>query len=198
MDEGTLDLSIPMVYKAQHTPSNVVQFREWIEFTKDSQYGRHGAIGLGPFLNSLENTLVQVDESRAPSAAGALPRGLNFFSYQTTNVAIPSTPVRPRDEFFRALTEDGAYAPIAPFPGTAPIPEMSWKTQPRAGHLLVHILDVDDNPADGALVTMERQPRDSPTCPSCSSRTATATSAAWTSGPASTGWTSRPRAATAR
>jgi uncharacterized lipoprotein YddW (UPF0748 family) len=156
MDEGILDLSMPMVYKAQHTPSNVVQFREWIEFTKNSQYDRHGAIGLGPFLNSLENTLVQVGESRAPSTTGALPRGLNFFSYQVTNASIPGRPARPRDEFFRALTEDGAYAPEAPFPGAAPVPEMSWKTDPRVGHLLARIVGNDGEAADGARVTIER------------------------------------------
>jgi uncharacterized lipoprotein YddW (UPF0748 family) len=157
MDEGILDLSIPMVYKAQHTPSHVVQFREWIEFTKNSQYDRHGAIGLGPFLNSLENTLAQVAESRAPSTTGALARGLNFFSYQATNVAIPGTPVRPRDEFFRALTEDGAYAPVAPFPGGAAIPGMEWKTDPRVGHVLARIVGADGLAADGARVTIRKQ-----------------------------------------
>ncbi len=157
MDEGSLDLSIPMVYKAQHTASNVVQFREWIEFTKNSQYDRHGVIGLGPFLNSLENTLVQVGESRAPSTTGALARGLNFFSYQTTNVAIPGTPLRARDEFFRAVAEHGAYAPVAPFSDAADIPEMSWKRHPHKGHLLARILDTDGTAADGARVTIDKQ-----------------------------------------
>jgi uncharacterized lipoprotein YddW (UPF0748 family) len=157
MNEGILDLSIPMVYKAQHTPSNVVQFVEWIEFTKNSQYDRHGAIGLGPFLNSLENTLVQVGQSRAPSTTGALARGLNFFSYQTTNVAIPGTPLRARDEFFRALTEDGAYGAVAPFTDMAPIPEMDWKTDPQSGHVLARIVGADGKAADGARVTIRKQ-----------------------------------------
>ena len=157
MDEGILDLGMPMVYKAQHAASTVVQFREWIEFTKNAQYDRHGTIGLGAFLNSLENTLVQVAESRAPSMTGAFAHGLNSFSYHVTNAAIPGTPVRPRDEFFRAVAEDGAYARFAPFAGAAPIPEMWWKTDPRAAHLLARIVGADGQAADGARVTIEKQ-----------------------------------------
>ena len=166
MQDGLLDLSIPMVYKSQHISSHVTQFREWIEFTKDAQYARHGVIGLGAYMNSFENTIVQIGEGRAPSAGGALSRGFNFFSYNATNQAVtvpPATPLRPRDEFFRALTEDGSYAPEAPFPYPVAVPSMGWKTDPRQGHLLALILDADGQPADGALVTIQKMgggPRD--------------------------------------
>ncbi len=166
MQEGVLDLSIPMVYKSQHIASHVTQFRQWIEFTKNAQYARHGVIGLGAFMNSLENTVVQIGEGRAPSATGELSRGFNFFSYNATNQAVtvpPATPLRPRDEFFRALTEDGAYAPEAPFPGPVAVPAMGWKVHPRRGHLLVQIVGANGQPADGARVTIEKMgagPRD--------------------------------------
>ncbi len=156
MAEGILDLGMPMVYKSQHLSSHVVQFREWIDFTKNSQHARHGAIGLGPFLNSLENTIVQIGEGRAPSSSGAVSRGFNFFSYNSTNQAIAGVPLRPQDEFFRALSEDGAYAPQAPFVGAAPVPIMSWKVQPRQGYLQAQILDAGGRAVDGARVTVRK------------------------------------------
>ncbi len=156
MKEGILDTSIPMIYKSQHLSSHVVQFREWIEFTKEAQYDRHGVIGLGAYMNTLENTIVQIDEGRAPSLSGALSKGFNFFSYNATNRAAAGKPLRPRDELFRALTEDGAYAAVAPFPTPVSIPPMAWKTDPRVGHLLAQIVTADGDPADGALVAIRK------------------------------------------
>jgi len=159
MSEGILDWGIPMVYKSQHLASHRVQFDEWTEFTKVAQYRRHGVIGLGAFMNSLENTTVQIEAGRAPGTSGASTRGFNFFSYNATNGAIPEQPARPRDEFFRALTEDGAYAAEAPFPTSTTVPHMPWKTRPRTGHLLALILDADGTAADGARVTIRRVAR---------------------------------------
>lgn len=156
MREGILDLGMPMVYKRQDLASHRVQFDEWIEFTKTAQYGRHGTIGLGAFLNSLENTLVQIGAGRAPAANGALAKGFNFFSYNASNGTIPGVPARPRDEFFRALVEDGAYALEAPFPTAVPVVPMPWKTDPRQGHLLAQILDAAGRPADGAQVAIQK------------------------------------------
>jgi uncharacterized lipoprotein YddW (UPF0748 family) len=165
MQEGILDVSIPMIYKSQHIASHVTQFNEWIEFTKNSQYARHGIHGLGAFMNSLENTVFQIGRGRSPSAVGATSRGFNFFSYNATNLAVPGTPLRPRDEFFRALSVDGAYAEIAPFPHPVAVPPMGWKTDPRLGHLLAQVLDANGRPADGALVRIQKMgagPRDEP------------------------------------
>jgi uncharacterized lipoprotein YddW (UPF0748 family) len=159
MQEGILDMSMPMIYKSQHLASHVVQFNEWIEFTKNAQYNRHGVHGLGAFLNSLENTVVQIGHGRSPSALGSTSRGFNFFSYNATNQAVAGpggTPLRPRDELFLALTLDGAYAEIAPFPDPVAVPPMSWKTDPRQGHLLAQVLDAGGRPADGALVRIQK------------------------------------------
>lgn len=156
MEEGALDLAIPMIYKSQHFASNRIQYSEWIEFTKEAQYDRHGVIGLGAFLNSIENTLVQMAQGRLPSATGEHTRGFNFFSYNATNRAAGGRPLRPRDELFRALTEDGAYTAEAPFRNAVAVPPMAWKTNPRQGHLLAQILGKDGLPADGARVVIRR------------------------------------------
>lgn len=154
MDEGILDVSMPMIYKIHRFASHVLQFREWTEFTKASQYDRHGVLGLGAYTNRLEHTLAQIDEGRAPSSTGELSRGFNFFSYAVTSTR--SWPARPRDEFFRAVAEDGAYTPQAPFRFPAAIPAMPWKSEPRLGHLLAQILGADGLPADGARVTFRK------------------------------------------
>lgn len=156
MREGILDMSIPMIYKRHDLASHRIQFDEWVEFTREAQFDRHGVIGLGAYMNNLENTLVQIDEGRAPSLSGARSRGFNFFSYNVTNDDVGGKPLRPRDELFRALIEDGAYAPLAPFPTPVGVPPMAWKTDPRVGHLLAQIMTADGMPADGALVTIAR------------------------------------------
>lgn len=152
MREGILDWSVPMVYKSQHLASHREQFDEWTAFAKTAQYDRHGVIGLGAFMNSLENTIVQIGAARAPAMNGHRIRGLTFFSYNATNDAIAGMPLRPQDEFFRALSEDGAYAVEASFPTSTDVPTMDWKTDPRKGHLLAEIRDEDHKPADGARV----------------------------------------------
>ena len=156
MREGILDWSIPMVYKSQHVASHRVQFAEWLEFTKMAQYARHGVIGLGSFMNSLENTILQIEAARAPAMDGSQTRGLNFFSYNATNQAITGVPLRARDEFFRALSEDDAYAAEAPFSTSTTVPMMTWKTAPRNGHLLAEILGANGAPADGARIIIQK------------------------------------------
>lgn len=154
MREGILDWSIPMIYKSQHLASHQVQFEEWINFTKIAQYNRHGVIGLGAFINSLENTIAQIASGREPALSGERTRGFNFFSYNATNGMIPEVPARPQDEFFRALSENDAYGTEAPFPAPTTVPAMSWKARAVTGHLLAEILDADGKPADGARVTI--------------------------------------------
>jgi uncharacterized lipoprotein YddW (UPF0748 family) len=157
MREGILDWSVPMVYKSQHLASHREQFDEWTEFAKAAQYDRHALIGLGAFMNSLENTIVQIGAARAPAANGGRVRGVNFFSYNSTNEAITGVPLRLRDEFFRALSEDGAYAIAASFPTSSDVPTMDWKTDPRKGHLLAEISDRDGKAADGAQVMIVKR-----------------------------------------
>ena len=154
---GLLDLNIPMVYKPATTAENITQFSDWTEFTRTHQYNRQAAIGLGVYLNSFEQSFAQLLEARQPSAVtGQTAAGLSYYSYATTNRAGGGFPARPHAEFFRALSEDGAYAAEAPNPLPATIPAMPWKTDPRHGHVLARILDNAGQPADGATVTLRQ------------------------------------------
>jgi hypothetical protein len=152
MRQGLLDLNVPMIYKADHLTETFNQFEDWSEFSKTHQYRRQSAIGIGAFVNFFEGTLAQIDRSRLPALTGERAVGQTFFSYATTNILINNVPHRPHEEFFRALVENGAYTPVAPYAFSTAIPAMPWKTDPRRGHLLARIVDESGAPVDGALV----------------------------------------------
>jgi uncharacterized lipoprotein YddW (UPF0748 family) len=154
---GFLDLNIPMVYKPVTTTENITQFSDWAEFTRTHQYNRHAAIGLGVYLNTFEQSIGQLFEARMPSpATSQTPAGLAYYSYATTNRVVIGIPDRPHTEFFRALSEDGAYVDQTPNPSPVTIPVMPWKATPRHGYVLAQILGADGRPADGAVVTLHQ------------------------------------------
>jgi len=163
MRQGILDLNMPMVYKPVPSAENAAQFTDWTDFTRTHQYARQATVGIGVYLNSFESSIAQLEESRMPAATGERAVGQTLYSYATTNRAAGGVPLRPHAEFFRALSEDGAYVPEAPYALPAAVPPMDWKLQPRRGYLLAQIVGVDGEPADGAEVVIQkmgRGPRD--------------------------------------
>ena len=97
-EEGILDLAIPMNYKREHIATQEAQFNQWLEWTRNHQYGRAALIGQGAFVNGIEGTLRQVRRSLAPSTAtGNKVGGVIFFSMGTSNV----------------FTNNGATPPVA-------------------------------------------------------------------------------------
>ena len=154
--QGFLDLNIPMVYKADSVLETQTQFNDWTDFTRTHQYDRQSAIGIGAFVNSFFGSIAQIERSRLAAATGERAVGQAFFSYATPNRLIGGLPERPPAEFFRALSEDGAYVPTAPYGSPAGIPPMPWKSEPRRGYLLAQVLDGAGAPADGAVVTVRK------------------------------------------
>ncbi len=105
-EEGILDLAIPMNYKREHIASQQTQFNQWLEWTRNHQYGRAALMGQGAFVNAIEGTLRQVRRSLAPSATtGNTLGGVVFFSMATSNV----------------FTNNGATVPV-PLPNPYSIP----------------------------------------------------------------------------
>jgi uncharacterized lipoprotein YddW (UPF0748 family) len=155
--DGFLDLNVPMIYKPVPSAENGPQFTDWTRFAAANQYGRQTAIGLGVYLNVFEDSLAQLAESRLPAPSnGARAVGQSLYSYATTNKVTANVPHRPHAEFFRALSEDGAYTPDAPYGETAGIPVMPWKKHPQRGSILAQVIDTDGAPADGASVTIKQ------------------------------------------
>jgi uncharacterized lipoprotein YddW (UPF0748 family) len=156
--QGVLDLNVPMVYKRETDVEGPTQFNDWTDFTRTHQYDRHAAIGIGVYLNSFEASIAQLERSRLASASGERAAGQALYSYATTNrsIGVPPVPERPYTEFFRALGEDGAYVPVAPYNTAASIPPMPWKSQPREGYLLARVVDASGAPEDGAVVVIRK------------------------------------------
>lgn len=154
--QGFLDLNIPMVYKQETALEGPTQFNDWTDFTRTHQYDRQAAIGIGVYLNSFEASIAQLERSRLPAASGERAAGQALYSYATTNRSIGGVPERPYAQFFRALSEDGAYVPLAPYSSPAAIPPMPWKATPRRGYLLVRVIDGSGAPADSAVVTIRK------------------------------------------
>lgn len=150
MRQGFLDLNMPMAYKPVPSAENAAQYTDWVNFTRTHQYARQAAIGIGVYLNVFEDSIAQLEESRLPAATGDRAVGQVLYSYATTNKVTAGIPHRPHAEYFRALSEDGAYVQDAPYSTPASIPLMPWKAQPRHGYLLAQIVGTDGLPADGA------------------------------------------------
>ncbi|MCS7190096.1 MAG: family 10 glycosylhydrolase, partial [Fimbriimonadales bacterium] len=146
LKEGILDMAIPMVYYNEANPRHAEFFRRWATFLKDHQHGRIGVVGIGNYLNSIENTLRQIEFARQPSPSGNRVYGVNFFSYAaTTGIGTEDGSNRYEEAFYTAL---GNY-----FGEWVPTPPMPWKQSPTTGHLMGTVLRASDlSPVDGATV----------------------------------------------
>ncbi len=146
LKEGILDMAIPMVYYNEANPRHAEFYRRWATFLKDHQHGRIGVVGIGNYLNSIENTLQQIEFARAPSPSGNRVYGVNFFSYAaTTGVGTEEGARLYQEPFYAAL---GDY-----FKEWVPTPPMPWKLAPTAGHLMGTVLNAADlTPVEGATV----------------------------------------------
>jgi uncharacterized lipoprotein YddW (UPF0748 family) len=156
MEEGILDLNVPMAYFDQ-SGSYTRDWTNWNNFAKDYQYGRHALIGPGAYLNWASNSITQLRYARTPSPAGNMARGVCAYSYRVpfkgafTDIS--------RSSFHTALVTNGVSAldPHAPgvFELPATIPPMPWKTSPTTGHLMGYLYGGStNNLLDGARITV--------------------------------------------
>jgi uncharacterized lipoprotein YddW (UPF0748 family) len=149
MQEGILDLNIPMNYKREHfttEPNNQQRmYLEWNEFALFHQYRRQAAIGSALYLNYVASSVTQVRKALAPNAAGYRGMGWVGYSYRSPD-CLSVAPYCPgtvrstqesRAELTQALTQPSELDPITPpvFAMPASVPSMPWKTQPTTGHL---------------------------------------------------------------
>jgi uncharacterized lipoprotein YddW (UPF0748 family) len=149
MQEGILDINMPMAYFRQHTHAE--DWSEWTGFAKDHRYRRHVAIGAGIYLNYLSNVVAQLRSVRSATAKGNKADGVVGFSYGVTSADAT------RLDFLNALTKPSAYDanPVPVFVDVVTPPQMPWKTAPAYGHLkglVVHGLSGAE--LDGAVVRL--------------------------------------------
>ncbi|MDP9375083.1 MAG: carboxypeptidase regulatory-like domain-containing protein, partial [Chloroflexota bacterium] len=161
MQEGILDLNIPMNYKREHfttEPNNQRRmYEEWNEFTKDNQYARQAAIGSALYLNFVDGSVAQVRKALAPSAAGNPSAGWVGYSYRVPD-ALANSGTRSGDAsraaLTQALTQPSQSDPAPVFAEPAAVPAMGWKTQPTQGHLKGTVTTSDGTPFDQVRVDL--------------------------------------------
>ena len=170
MEEGILDLNMPMNYKREfcvvgnEAPAcfglpQQAQYESWNEFTKDHQYDRQAVIGAALYLNSITDSVTQVRKALADSAAGNAGYGWVGYSYRNPDALALSgarTGAASRAELARALTQPSEYDSVTPpvFADPATVPVMPWLVDPSTGHVLANVTDDDGVPLDQVQVDL--------------------------------------------
>lgn len=158
LEEGILDIAMPMTYQREFKPQQKQAYDHWIEYAKDHQYSRSIVIGPGNYLNYIEDTLAQIRRAEQPSAKGNKVQGIALYSYASSNVYanaenksrgawdLPRKPwkyvLQSNNWFYTALSQPSQYVdaangrvyqtqPVWNSPAT--IPAMPWKSHPTTG-----------------------------------------------------------------
>ncbi|WP_293206011.1 family 10 glycosylhydrolase [Microcoleus sp. PH2017_01_SCD_O_A] len=179
LEEGILDMAMPMTYQREYKPQQKMGYDHWIEYAKDHQYNRQIAIGPGNYLNYIEDTLGQIRRAEAPSAKGNRVAGTVLYSYASTNIYsnvelrsggsgdLPRQPWKflsqSNDWFYNALSQPSQYVdgatgktvqtqPVWATP--AGIPDMPWKSRPTAGAIAGNLQQCQGS-CDGAGLTLQ-------------------------------------------
>jgi len=146
MQEGILDLNVPMAYFRQ--PQNGADWSAWSTFAKNHRYARHIAPGAAIYLNTPADSLRQLRSTRTAAAQGPAD-GVVLYSY-----AVPASDGTTRAQFLNHLTA-GLPGDVNPplFAARVEAPVMPWKLAATSGHLLARVTDDTGNGADGVRVT---------------------------------------------
>ncbi len=149
LDEGILDMALPMNYDREANESQRRWFDQWIEWERDHRGDRHLVIGIGAYLNDMDANLAQIRRALAPSVKGNLAQGVCLYAYADADARGLSF-----EKLARALTtaEPGGPAPL--FGQAAGTPAMPWKSQPTAGYLKGFVRYADGRPGDGLTVRL--------------------------------------------
>jgi uncharacterized lipoprotein YddW (UPF0748 family) len=154
LEAGFMDTVIAMNYKRNWVPDQAQMFSEWTEVIADWQGERQAVNGPALYLNSVEDSVAQVTEALAPSAAGNTAAGWSGYSYANPSNAHVDGPIELRDAERAALTEALTTGEGAPFAEPAAVPSMPWKADPRDGHLAGRVALRDGTPLDQVEVTI--------------------------------------------
>ncbi|HEY8473629.1 MAG TPA: family 10 glycosylhydrolase [Natronosporangium sp.] len=148
LEGGFMDTVIAMNYKRNWLPDQAQMFSEWTEVIADWQGERQAVNGPALYLNSIEDSVAQVNEVLASGAAG-----WSGYSYANPSNAHVDGPIELRDAeraaLTAALTGEGG-----PFAEPAAVPAMPWKANPAEGHVAGRLVLTDGTPLDQAQVSI--------------------------------------------
>lgn len=141
LQEGILDAAMPMTY--YNNASLPTDYKNWMNFQKNRHGDRHMYIGPGIYLNSLDNSLIQLKLTRDASPAGNYAHGYCGYSYR-----VPYINGTWASSFGTRLKNEVN-------PTWDDIPVMPWKSNPTKGHISGTITDFTSGKwIDGAKVTL--------------------------------------------
>ncbi|MFC9598741.1 family 10 glycosylhydrolase [Peribacillus butanolivorans] len=144
LEEGSIDLAIPMNYFREYEANQKVHFENWLEWEKDNQGKRMTLSGIGIYLNSIQEGLSQIKKSQASSTVGNKLGGVSLYSYAVTNKDNVTN-----SEFYKALSRVSTYSSERVFATYLSVPDLPWKDTPTKGHL-----SASTNYADHQLVKL--------------------------------------------
>lgn len=140
LQEGIVDAAVPMTYYNYASLPN--DWANWINWEKDRHGNRHMYIGPGIYLNSLANSILELQQTRTASPAGNYAQGFSGYSYRTPYAS------GSWGGFSSSFTSQVT-------PTWDDIPDMPWKSSPTKGHISGTVTYTGTNAwADGATVTI--------------------------------------------
>ncbi len=174
LEQGTLDMVLPMNYLPEHRDIMRKWFDGWISWEKQHKYGRQLVVGLGANVNTPAELAAQINRVRQPEL-GNHADGVAFFSYD--NLLHPVAPAAiasaPKAVVTNAVLQEkarlpsandsqitldylarGVNAQTAPFaqPASLPKPAAAEATE---GWLIGVALDAEGRPRDGDVAVLE-------------------------------------------
>ena len=178
LDEGILDLAVPMNYAREHDATVREWFNGWIVFEKKHKRDRQLAVGVGGYLSAPQGVLAQISRARAGRGREKAD-GVSVFSYfqpsappppaerapvtpgtqQPTVTAAPLpvvAPPPPRPERLDFLTKGVESVPGA-FARPAAVPSRPWLERPTRGYLAGTLTDDAGVPVEGSTVRIVRR-----------------------------------------
>ena len=154
LEEGIMDTTVAMNYKRNWMDDQAQMFDEWNEVLADWQGDRQAVSGPALYLNSIDDSLAQIESVFTPTDAGNTMAGWSGYSYAVTTLDAnedPSLVDSEREKLIEAL----ASGEDAPFAEPAAVPEMPWKTQPTVGHVEGYAGLITGAPLDQVRFSLE-------------------------------------------
>ncbi len=145
LEEGILDLAIPMNYFREAQAPQGAWFDRWVAWQRERTYGRQTAAGLGLYLNSPSDGIGQLKRALAAGPSGARLAGVALYSYaQPRRTPAGGDATEEAIDVWAALASPGpANGGAPPFANPAAVPPMEWKVAPKAGALVVRTPGLD-------------------------------------------------------
>ena len=148
MRNGWLDMTLPMNYKEDHCGSEPTMYRTWVNAaTNWWRYNRQTAIGQATYMNTFENSVVQMQYAYDAGANGTV----NYSYVATKAVEAACDATWATDWSWYTYTAGGVFATAATTPA------MPWRKSATAteGTLWGRVMNGDTNlPFDNASVTV--------------------------------------------